>query len=190
MFAGHDTIPHGLPNVVSVTGAAWRIGHWLEPGKRHEPWGDVDHPLRPPALSPRRSPSHGPAIPDLAGRYEDCCFASTSMRWAILIPTPVPDRTLRKSRSFQGRSVDGGGDVSKTADADVDRCRNADSDLSRASKNLGVRPLGAPLRAANPDTSVGTPLRAPDSGFSPAFVTGDARHAWSIASAAVCRSAC
>jgi len=33
-------------------------------------------------------------------------------------------------------------------------------------KKLGVRLPGIPLPAANPDTSVGTPLRAPDSGFS------------------------
>jgi hypothetical protein len=35
----------------------------------------------------------------------------------------------RQSRSFQGRSVDGGGHVSKIVDANVERCRNVDSDL-------------------------------------------------------------
>jgi hypothetical protein len=48
-----------------------------------------------------------------------------------------PDPT--KSRSFQGRSVYGGGNVSKIFDANVDRCRNADSDL------LYTAPLRPPL---------------------------------------------
>src|SRR5215510_9794306 len=55
-------------------------------------------------------------------------------------------------------------------------------------KKLGVRPPGAPLPAADLDTSVGTSLRAPDSGFSPAFAIGGAHCAWSIASAGACRS--
>jgi hypothetical protein len=47
MFAGHDAIPRCLPDVVSVTGTAWRIGGWLEPVKRHELCRDVDHPSMP-----------------------------------------------------------------------------------------------------------------------------------------------
>jgi hypothetical protein len=44
-----------------------------------------------------------------------------------------------KSRSFQGRRVDGGGNVSKIVDANVDGCRHADSDL------LYTAPLRPPL---------------------------------------------
>jgi hypothetical protein len=52
--------------------------------------------------------------------------------------------------------------------------------IKESIKKLGVGPPRTPPPAADPDTSVGTPSRAPDSGSSPASVTGDARRAWSI----------
>jgi hypothetical protein len=56
--------------------------------------------------------------------------------------------------------------------------------LGESIKNLGVRPLGGSSSSC-PDTSVGTPRRAPDSGFSPAFTVTDGHHAWSNASTAL-----
>src|SRR2546422_10067744 len=69
-------------------------------------------------------------------------------------------------------------------------CQREWCDRYESIKKLGVKPPGALLPAAHPDTSVGTPLRAPAAGCSPACATGDVRRAWSIASAVVCRSAC
>jgi hypothetical protein len=64
-----------------------------------------------------------------------------------------PDPTM--SRSLQGRPVYGGGNVSKIVDANVERCRNADSDL------LYPAPLRPPRHPQEATRLNGLPINYP-----------------------------